>query len=154
MYKFIYFSCMCISCWIDAKVLQLIDRYLLSTLLNYISLNQFLHLCVVFALIMCQTREIPILLVNRGHSYECYINLVKITKRDKMQREKIQWLRMYYTYRGLKSQSENISPHCNSEIRAEEVQFLERTFSAGAELLWVHVLLGKITNSFKIWEYK
>lgn len=67
-----------------------------------------------------------------------------------MQREKNWWLRTYDIHRGLKSQSGNISPHCNSEIYAEEVQFLGRIlFSAGAELLWVHIL-GKITNNFKI----
>lgn len=67
-----------------------------------------------------------------------------------MQRGKNQWLRTYYIYRGLKSQSGNISHHCSSEIHAEEVQFLGRApFSAGAELLWVCVL-GKITNIFKI----
>lgn len=39
---------------------------------------------VVFAMIMCETREITILLVSRDHSYVCHINLVKIKKKKEI----------------------------------------------------------------------
>lgn len=118
--------------------------------MNCICLNQFLHLCVVFAIMMCQTREITTLLVNRAHSYECYINLVERTKRDKMQREKVQWISAHrICIEDLKAKVET-SALPVTQFQAAEVHFLRRDpSSADAELLLVYVL-GKIKNNFKI----